>query len=523
MKKISKRFTVVWRIFASLVGYSTSVVCDSLQGTAPSFLRSYVTSITFSVPTISLDVPIQIEMDAQSHQQSVEFLGGLYTEFFSVEFPQGLKSVFNISKRVCLDEASEEPGPSIRAESVRFVNVFPNLADFKHVGQTVVRGLQVDQWVKNTSRPGESESFYYDSKLGIPVRWVMHSRDEIFDSHRDEYVVDYISVRPLSFPIVKPLICQQESVQLMKSTQTRTAGSILHKLKHQHRTDFDKFPMGYIPQSARPNVVIYGNRVSVADLPDLKSMELPLSFDWRDYGGSPEPKDQVMCGSCYAFSVIAAIESRLRILKTESETTPVLSEQFILDCGWSDGVSSCSGGNQEDVGRVLLERYDGFVPHDDQYGRYMSTYSYCKNTTGFDGVQIDGWVSLPTRMDSESIKKFLMHYGLLSVSINAVDEIVFYQPATDGVIRTRSCRDTQLDDLNHAVNLVGFGSNEKGEYWILRNSWSKHWGDAGYFKVEMGDRDCGISLDVSFPIIHGSKPESMRPESLQTNDVIIVS
>nr|BAK08430.1 putative papain-like cysteine prorease [Plasmodium simiovale] len=43
---------------------------------------------------------------------------------------------------------------------------------------------------------------------------------------------------------------------------------------------------------------------------------------------------------------------------------------------------------------------------------------------------------------------------------------------------------------NLAVNIVGYGNYINGEgvkkaYWLLRNSWGKHWGDEGNFKVDM--------------------------------------
>lgn len=41
--------------------------------------------------------------------------------------------------------------------------------------------------------------------------------------------------------------------------------------------------------------------------------------------------------------------------------------------------------------------------------------------------------------------------------------------------------------LNHGITAVGYTS----EYWIIKNSWGKSWGEQGYIRVKTGDT-CGI-------------------------------
>lgn len=51
--------------------------------------------------------------------------------------------------------------------------------------------------------------------------------------------------------------------------------------------------------------------------------------------------------------------------------------------------------------------------------------------------------------------------------------------------------------------LVGYGSENGQDYWLVRNSWSASWGEAGYIKIHRGDDEqtnCGSDI---LPL-HGS-------------------
>lgn len=46
--------------------------------------------------------------------------------------------------------------------------------------------------------------------------------------------------------------------------------------------------------------------------------------------------------------------------------------------------------------------------------------------------------------------------------------------------------------LDHAALAVGYGVEEGEPYWLIKNSWSKAWGDQGYIKIAMKNDNCGV-------------------------------
>merc|ERR1712039_53805 len=49
-------------------------------------------------------------------------------------------------------------------------------------------------------------------------------------------------------------------------------------------------------------------------------------------------------------------------------------------------------------------------------------------------------------------------------------------------------------DMDHGVNLVGYGTDNGKDYWLVRNSWAADWGEHGYIRLHRygdGKEPCG--------------------------------
>ncbi|CAF1036426.1 unnamed protein product [Rotaria sp. Silwood1] len=67
-----------------------------------------------------------------------------------------------------------------------------------------------------------------------------------------------------------------------------------------------------------------------------------------------------------------------------------------------------------------------------------------------------------------------------------------------GVLDVSGCPTHQ--NMNHALVLVGYGTENGTDYWKVKNSWGADWGDNGYLKIKRNANMCGIA---SWPHIAG--------------------
>ncbi|EYU29820.1 hypothetical protein ABFS82_13G034800 [Erythranthe guttata] len=233
---------------------------------------------------------------------------------------------------------------------------------------------------------------------------------------------------------------------------------------------------------------LHGNSVETRN-GTLRNYALPASIDWRKKGAVTPIKNQGTCGSCWAFSAIAAVEG---INKIKTGKLVTLSEQELMDCDTKGGNQGCSGGIMEDAFDFIIK--NGGVATSKDYP-YKGRNDKCDSKKGKNkAAKISGYKYVP--VGNEENLKAAVAKQPVSVAIDAGG--YNFQLYSSGVF-DGYCGQS----LNHGVTVVGYGVDGGKKYWLVKNSWGTSWGQKGYVKMSRGSSDkngiCGIALQASYP------------------------
>lgn len=248
-----------------------------------------------------------------------------------------------------------------------------------------------------------------------------------------------------------------------------------------------EFKASRLGLSAAANGLIRMNRgSSVQGSSGLRS--IPSSLDWRKKGAVTNVKDQGSCGACWSFSATGAMEGINQIV---TGSLISLSEQELVDCDRSYN-SGCGGGLMDYVYQFVVKN-EGIDTEEDY--PYQTAERLCnKNKLKRHIVTIDGYIDVPEKDE----KQLLQAVAAQPVSVGICGSERGFQFYSKGIF-TGPCS-TYLD---HAVLIVGYGSENGVDYWIVKNSWGKQWGMDGYMYMQRNSGNpegiCGINLMASYP------------------------
>lgn len=217
-------------------------------------------------------------------------------------------------------------------------------------------------------------------------------------------------------------------------------------------------------------------------LPDPS--ELPAAFDWRNRDGVnyvTPVRYQGLCGSCWAFASIAALESQALRAGLSPVVADDLSEQIILSCGDAGG---CGGGYIDAAAEFL--NTSGTAP--ETCYPYTARNGRCENACAdweSDPVKIDGWhfVSAGRTASVDRLKQELYAYGPLVTLLQVFTDFYYYDRGVYSHV-WGGC-ESDSGECGHGVLIVGWDDAE--EAFIVKNSWDEDWGEDGFFRIAYGE------------------------------------
>ncbi|KAF9412244.1 hypothetical protein HW555_009187 [Spodoptera exigua] len=264
----------------------------------------------------------------------------------------------------------------------------------------------------------------------------------------------------------------------------------------------DEFVNRYSCIPANFNFTGQCNVVTDSQLPKVY---VPDSFDWRQQNVVTRVKVQGECGSCYAFSASGAVEGQYAI---KNGQLLEFSEQQTVDC--DKGSGGCGGGLMTSAFSSMIEL--GGLESETDYP-YVGQAQSCQFQAGKAAVRLTGCNNYNIQ-SQERLKKYIKNRTSFTIHVTPTFLTLYikwtniysvksagFHLYTGGVMNDQDCN---TGEVNHAILLVGYGTENGMPYWLAKNSWDTVFGENGYIKFPRGDNynSCGVmNQAMASPII----------------------
>jgi C1A family cysteine protease len=268
---------------------------------------------------------------------------------------------------------------------------------------------------------------------------------------------------------------------------------------------------------------------------------------WKDF--LTPIQNQGECGACYAYSATAALADRFAILtlgQIKVNLNPLQAAVCMLVSRDADKTNQMTLEEMKTVFETSssLQSYmdtqmGAACDGDTLYNTGRNLYVFGAVST--DCVPLEGLfdpMTTPPKLTScyatmgdkllschkDSPEKYKIAYrakhyntinfdkqGMEKTIMQAKIELYKYGPIVSGFFVFPSFmskydgktvyKPTQAEreagaEGGHAIRVIGWGVQDGEEYWLCANSWSPQWGDNGYFKLAMRDKD--LKLEENF-------------------------
>jgi cathepsin C len=219
--------------------------------------------------------------------------------------------------------------------------------------------------------------------------------------------------------------------------------------------------------------------------------DLPKKWDWTNVNGQDfvgPVMNQGACGSCFSVAVAEMFTSRIRVA-SKNKVQKTISPDRVVKC--SPYAQGCHGGfpylaskHYQDFGGVTLTQQ----PYTGMDGKCPKIADKDMSTRATGYQYIGGYYGA---CKEKAMMRELFDHGPVVVGFEVG---MGFNTYSGGVFKAEEKlpEKNHWERVNHAVLIVGYGTQNGVPYWRVKNSWGSFWGESGFFKIKRGDDNLNI-------------------------------